>query len=238
MARNLQVGRVQRFCLHDGPGIRTTVFLQGCGLRCWWCHNPDLRDATSAAGRSVAVDALAGELQRDARYWRASGGGVTLSGGEPLDQVEGVAELLRLLGRRGHHRCIETSLGVPPERLELVADLADLWLVDLKHAEPRRLEETTGLDMQVYMSNLRRLLETGARVELRVPLIRGFNDTPDHARLAGRLIADLPRALAVRILPGHDLGRRGDRSAAVTRETSERLRDVLREFAPDVEVLW
>jgi pyruvate formate lyase activating enzyme len=238
MVSELHVGRVQRFCLHDGPGIRTTVFLQGCPLRCWWCQNPELRAAPPEAGRRTSPEALADELLRDARYWRTSGGGVTLSGGEPLAQAPAAGELLRRLGEHGAHRCVETSLGAPAEAVETLLGETDLWLVDLKHADAGRLTEQTGLDMRTYRANLERVLASDAAVALRVPIIRGFSDADEDVRAMGRLAAGLPRALPLRILPGHDIGLRDGPPATVSREVCERARELLRAFVDDVEVLW
>lgn len=218
-AIRLKVQRIQRFCLHDGPGIRTTVFAQGCTLRCWWCHNPETRtmDAPEAAERSI--DDLAAELERDRRFFIASGGGVTVSGGEPLAQPRAVAGLLDELGRRGIHRTVDTAGHVPREAVMIVAPRTDLWLWDIKHTDAGVFREAAGGDVDRPLDNLRWLLahcETPVRV--RVPVIAGFND--NDASLAGiaRRIASLPRPVEVDVLRGHDVGRDADarrlRSAA------------------------
>lgn len=233
----LYIGGVQRFCLHDGPGIRTTVFLQGCPLRCWWCQNQSLREEPNA-GQAVPVADLVDKLARDSRYWRGSGGGVTLSGGEPLSQARAASELLRLLGKYGHHRCVDTSLVRPESVIDPLLGDVDLWLIDLKHADAARLARHTGLDMGEYLLNLKRVLASGAEVEFRVPLIHGFNDSPEDARLIGKFLSDLDCRARVRLLPGHDIARYDGASATVSTNVCREICRIIRRAVPDVEVLW
>ncbi|MDA3960336.1 MAG: radical SAM protein [Planctomycetota bacterium] len=203
MTTTLRINRIQRCCFHDGPGIRTTVFMQGCALRCWWCHNPEAQVAGGGAER--APDDLAQELLRDRRFWDRSGGGVTLSGGDPLLQAAGAAQLLARLGAAGVHRCVETAGMVPVAAVEALLDVVDLWLFDYKHADPADLRAATGADRGHIEANLTRVLESGADLRIRVPVIAGFNDTPAaweaHAQRVGRFQAP------VELLPGHDWGR-------------------------------
>lgn len=236
MASEIQIGRIQRFCLHDGPGIRTVAFTQGCPGRCWWCHNPELQ--AREGGRAWPVDELVAELLRDRRYWRASGGGITVSGGEPLAQPHALADLLGALGTEGVHRCVETSLGVSPASLEAVIDRVDLWLVDIKHADPAALAEGAGLDLATMRTSLDRLLDGPATAQLRVPLIRGFNTSEKDLAGLQRFLAELPTPRDVKILPGHDLGRDGHPSAAVTTRHCQKAREHLAASGHIVEVQW
>ncbi len=219
----LRVQRIQRFCLHDGPGIRTTVFAQGCGLRCWWCHNPQTHPPRGAGSRGWPIGALADELERDRRFFDRSGGGVTLCGGEPLLQPDAAAALLAELGRRGVHRTIDTAGHAPRRAVEQAAPHADLWLWDIKHTDADRFFRGTGGDVRRPLDNLRWLLRNYATpVRVRVPVIAGFNDDPEAISGIGDLLASLPRAVEMELLRGHDTGRdpqaRGARSSCVSDE--------------------
>jgi pyruvate formate lyase activating enzyme len=234
----LQVGEIQRFCLHDGPGIRSVLFLQGCPHECWWCHNTPLRERSAEAGTRLAVEEVRRRLLRDRRYWRASNGGVTVSGGEPLLQPAGLEELLHSLGDGGVHRCVETALACSTDRLDRLADLVDLWLVDLKHADAETLRSTTGIDLGGYRDDLLTLLDSRADVQLRIPLIRGFNDSPDDLEQIRSFLNDLPALPPVRILPGHDIARPAERSAAVGEEACRRAKVTISGCGASVEVGW
>ncbi len=218
----LRVHNIQRFCLHDGPGIRTTVFLQGCSLRCWWCHNPNSRPIDDPAATVWSLPALAKEIERDARFWRASGGGVTLSGGEPLLQAEGVEAFMTLLGRGGHHRVIQTAGCVALAKVQAVAPQVDLWLWDIKSVDAQTFRSGTGGSVNQTLDNLLWVLNaTATPVRVRVPVIAGFNDAPTEARRIADWLAALPRPVDIELLQGHDLGR--DPSASAVK--SARLAD-------------
>jgi pyruvate formate lyase activating enzyme len=205
---SLLVNSIQRFCTDDGPGIRTTVFLQGCSLRCWWCHNPESVPKQNRRAREWPTEALASELERDARYWASSGGGVTLSGGEPLLQPDSAADLYRRLGQRGHHRAIETAGFVPLSHFQTLAPHVDLWLFDLKTVHAGTFRQHTGGELPLVLSNLHWLLnETNTPITLRTPVIHTFNDTPDAQRAIDEYIAGLPRPVAHQRMQGHDAGR-------------------------------
>jgi pyruvate formate lyase activating enzyme len=235
----LRVADVQRFCLRDGPGIRTIVFLQGCGLRCWWCHNPHMRAESSDEARDVDTSSLAEELMRDERYWRRSGGGVTLSGGEPLCQPGGCAALLAELGKTNVHRCVETAGAVSWPVFEELIPLVDLWFFDFKTADRAAFRENTGGELDLVRSNLRELTGRVAdRVTIRVPLIKGFNADPDALETMGREMGELAGGSGIQILPGHDLHVDSERSVAVSRDECEEARRILAKRASNVEVCW
>lgn len=198
----LQVNRIQRFCLHDGPGIRSVLFVQGCHLRCPWCHNPE----TWRFGDGTATDpaALAAELLREQPWWERSGGGVTISGGEILDQADAVAVLLRHLGKAGVHRAIETSGDGPPGALAVIAPHAELWLIDLKHGDAALLERRTKVRLPVVLRAVDELLARGAAVVARIPLIGGFNDGDGALDGLVGLCRSRPGLSGIELLPGHD----------------------------------
>ncbi|MEW5739629.1 MAG: radical SAM protein [Myxococcota bacterium] len=174
-------GRVfdlQRFCVHDGPGIRTTVFLAGCPLRCAWCHNPEAFAGESAAWRTP--EEVLREVLADRDFYSESGGGLTVSGGEPLLQPEFVRALLDLAGRAGLHRCVQTAGAVPWSAFEAVTPVVDLFQFDLKHLDPERHRALTGQGNELILANAARLMAQGAPVEFRLPLVPGLNDDPAH----------------------------------------------------------
>jgi pyruvate formate lyase activating enzyme len=169
---------IQRFCVHDGPGIRTTIFLAGCPLRCAWCHNPESFDGTS--GRWLSPDAALAEVLEDRDYYRVSGGGVTASGGEPLLWPRFVAALFARAKRQGLHTCVQTAAAVPVDALGAVIEHVDLFQVDLKHVDAARHRALTGAGTERIHENLRWLLGQGASVELRMPVVPGLNDDAEH----------------------------------------------------------
>jgi glycyl-radical enzyme activating protein len=252
---------VQRASLHDGPGIRTTVFLKGCPLRCAWCHNPESQAAspqlsfdperclgcrlcaaacasgvhrfdgagrhmvefdrcdargncvsacTAGAlriyGKTLSVGAVLGEAERDMAYYQASGGGLTLSGGEPTMQEEFCISLLRAARGRGIHTCIETCGVSSRETYERLLPFTDLFLFDYKATGERRHLDLTGGSARSILRNLHWLHDQGARIVLRCPMIPRVNDDMDHIRTIAGLKRELPRLLGVELLPYHDAG--------------------------------
>jgi pyruvate formate lyase activating enzyme len=165
---------VQRFSVHDGPGIRTTVFLEGCPLRCGWCQNPEC--FRSKAADAVSPEALVAEVLRDRDFYAVSGGGLTVSGGEPLLSPAPVRALLEEAKRHGLDTCIQTSGAVPQENVAYVLGLVDLFQLDLKHMDSRRHLALTGAGTERIHENARFLIAQRARVELRMPLLPGIND--------------------------------------------------------------
>ncbi len=187
-AVRLPVFDVQRCCVHDGPGIRTTVFLEGCPLRCAWCQNPEAFREGRAAPRTVAE--VVAEVLEDRAYYEVSGGGMTLSGGEPLLHAQAAVALLREAKSHGLHTAVQTSGVVPESSLAAVIGLVDLFQVDLKHMSPERHRELTGAGNDRVHASLAWLLARGAAVELRMPLVPGVNDDDANLDAVARLIAD------------------------------------------------
>jgi pyruvate formate lyase activating enzyme len=217
---------IQRSAMHDGPGIRTTVFLKGCPLRCTWCHNPESQafvpelafdrgpSADSSApgavrliGRETTVAEVMEEVMRDTSYYERSGGGITISGGEPMAQFAFTSALLRSARRRGIHTCLDTSGQAHRARFEAVYKDVDLFLYDFKDANPKRHSEFTGVANYLILCNLELLYERGARIILRCPLVPGVNDFPDHLEGIATLSARYPNLAGIDILPYHNMGR-------------------------------
>lgn len=252
---------IQRFALHDGPGIRTTVFLKGCPLRCIWCHNPESQRfapqlsfnvescrlcgdcvpacsqgvheiidgrhivhfdacltcgacveacderALTIVGREMSVDQVLAEVERDRPYYERSGGGLTLSGGEPLAQFDFALALLQEARNRGIHTCLDTSGIVSRSRLATVADHVDLFLFDYKATSPETHRQLTGASNRRVLDNLLFLYERGARIILRCLLVPGVNDSEEHLEAIVALDAQLPALEGIHVLPFHTMGR-------------------------------
>lgn len=192
---------VQRFSVHDGPGIRTTVFLEGCPLRCAWCHNPE--GFGSDRTHAVSVETILNEVLKDQDYYASSGGGLTVSGGEPLLHLKSVVALLKAAKRHGLHTCVQTSGSVPSKHLAAVLELVDLFHFDLKHMDPTRHEELTGVSNERILRNAAFLVEQKANVHFRMPLIPGINDDVTNLNAVASFLCGLypPGARALRLVP-------------------------------------
>lgn len=210
----VRISSIQRFSLHDGPGIRTTVFLQGCPLRCPWCANPETQEAFGGTLMPVA-DVMAAVL-RDADYYRNSGGGVTFSGGEPFLQPEALEALLTASKAAGLHTAVETCGEVPLAGLMQAKPLTDLFLYDIKHVDPEAFRRVCRGDLKRILENLKAVAEEG-NVIARIPCIPGFN--LDEKTL--RAIFDIATGAGIReahLLPYHTLA--ADKYAKLGREYS------------------
>lgn len=253
---------IQRFSIHDGPGIRTTVFLKGCPLRCLWCGNPESISpkpqlscmperciacgacieicpetaltpgaegkavldrprctdcgkcavvcdpkALEMVGREMTADEVMAVVLRDAEYYRQSGGGLTLSGGEPLYQPDFAETLLYFAHSRGLHCCVETSGQAEWEVIERLRPLVDLWLYDYKETDSALHAKFTGFFNSQIVANLRRLYDSGAKILLRCPMIPGHNARRQHLDGIAALARSLPKLEGVELLPYYNMWR-------------------------------
>ena len=187
---------IEEFAVNDGPGIRTTVFLKGCPLRCAWCHNPEgwipdpqwmnKKGRRELCGYEISAEDLARKVSRDKDLYRDSGGGVTFTGGEPLSQADFLCEVMRLLP--DIHKAVETSGYASEEAFGKVLELADLLLFDVKLADADSHRRYTGVDNTLILKNLALLCESGKPFVARIPLIPGVNDTPDNMEATAMLL--------------------------------------------------
>jgi pyruvate formate lyase activating enzyme len=184
---------IKRFAVHDGPGIRTTVFLKGCPLSCWWCHNPEsigLKPQVftkkvrlggkfffdeETIGREMPVAEVMTEVLKEQLVMEESCGGVTFSGGEPMVQHLFLSDLLKQSKYEGLHTAIDTSGFVQKELFEKILPYADMFLYDLKVMEARLHLKYTGVNNHLILSNLKFLAFSGKSIRLRIPLINGIN---------------------------------------------------------------
>lgn len=200
---------IKEFAIHDGPGIRTTVFLKGCPLACVWCHNPEGQSATPQilrnpggerlVGESITSDDLAGRLNRQAKIFKQNGGGVTFSGGEPLTQSAFIAEVITLLD--DIHVLLDTCGYGSSDDFRHLLKKVDLVYYDLKLMDPELHQKFTGRDNSLILDNLSVLSQSGVPFVIRVPLIPTITDTTENlSRIANR-IQNLPGLVKVDLLP-------------------------------------
>lgn len=211
---------IQKFSLHDGPGIRTVVFLKGCPMDCAWCSNPNsrelrvlnMRDANNPDSllpdsRDYSVDEVVRICLQDLPFYEESGGGVTLSGGEALVQHRFSTRLLGALAAGGVHTAVETTGYASPEVFGRVLAASDLLIIDVKHHDAAQHRRWTGVDNTLPLRNLATALAAGGPVLVRIPVIPGVNDSPDDAVAFARLLAPLG-VHEVQLLPFHQFGER------------------------------
>ena len=227
MERKGRIFNIQRFSIHDGPGIRTIVFFKGCYMRCAWCCNPESQryeietlvegGKEKTVGKDVTVAEIMPEILADLPYYRRSGGGVTLSGGEVLAQADFAAELLRACKEAGLHTAIESSANAPYSDIEKLLPYLDLYLMDIKHMDSARHKEYTGSGNERILENARTIAESGG-VELiiRTPVVPGFNDTAEEIRAIAKFAASLGSVKEHHLLPYHRLGQ--DKYTGIGRE--------------------
>lgn len=223
-----RVGRIfdiQRFSIHDGPGIRTILFLKGCFLHCRWCCNPEsqsyeigemtLAGKTKTVGRDITVRDLMEEAASDRIYFDRSGGGITLSGGECLAQPDFTEGLLRAAHDYGLTTAIETTGFASREILDRVIPHVDYVLMDIKHMECGKHATYTGKPNDLILENAKYIAKTAKNLTIRTPVVPTFNDTPAEIAAISRFAATLPGVTEHHLLPYHRLGQ--DKYAGIGR---------------------
>lgn len=255
---------MQHYSLHDGPGIRTLVFLKGCPLCCQWCSNPESQslenevmvskqecigmdkcglclkackagaisisrnndveinrtlcnncgdcaeacpgNALRNTNKKISISNVLKYVLQDLPFYKKSGGGVTLSGGEPLLQYDFCLELLKELKRNRIHTAIETTAFCEWNKLKEISDYIDLFLIDIKHMDDNIHKELTGVSNRLILENIHRLSELGKQIEIRIPLIPGINDSEENLTQTAKFVSDKVKGAKVTLLLYHRLG--------------------------------
>ncbi len=211
-----RIFNIQRFSIHDGMGIRTIVFFKGCYMRCAWCCNPESqryeietlteKDKTKTVGKDVTVGEILPELLADSPYYRRSGGGVTLSGGECLAQPVFARDLLRACKENGLHTTVESTGNAAWEHIEGILPYLDLYLLDIKHMDSAKHKEYTTVGNERILENARKIADSGVELIIRTPVVPTFNDTPEEIRAIAKFAASLRGVNEHHLLPYHRLG--------------------------------
>ena len=211
-----RIFNIQRFSIHDGPGVRTIVFFKGCPMRCRWCCNPesqewDIQRMTVAGkektvGEDTTVGKVLEEIIKDRVYYnRSKEGGVTLSGGECLAQPEFALALLRACKEQGISTAIETAGHVKSEIVRSVLPYIDTVLMDIKHTNGAKHKEYTTRDNAIILENARLIAKEAKRLIIRTPVIPTFNDTEDEIRDIARFAVSIG-VKEIHLLPYHRIG--------------------------------
>jgi len=250
---------IQRYSIHDGPGIRTTVFLKGCPLNCWWCQNPESQlsgqemvfwedrcigcgacslncpsgaiqmennkpvtdknkcnlcgkcsricpaQAREMIGKKLTAEEIIKEVEKDLVFYEESGGGVTFSGGEPLEQSEFLEELLNGCREKKIHTTVDTTGYISWEILNKISPKVDLFLYDLKIMDNEKHKKYTGVSNEIILENLKKLTSVHNNIFVRFPVIPGINDDYQNIRKMGEFLSSLKIA-QVNLLPYHHIG--------------------------------
>ena len=204
-----KIHSIESFGTVDGPGIRYVVFLQGCPMRCLYCHNPDTWDIK--AGREMTAAEVIDGYEKNREFY--SGGGITVTGGEPLLQIDFLCELFRLAKQKGIHTCIDTS-GVTynPKNAEYVSKLdglmknTDLVMLDIKHIDADKHKALTGMDNSAVLGFAKYLEGCRVPVWVRHVVVEGYTDDERDLFALGELIGGLKNVKALDVLPYHNMG--------------------------------
>ncbi len=201
--------KIQKYSIHDGPGIRTTVFFQGCPLRCYWCHNPESQknyDANDTAQIGQVARQVMKEIEKDLIFYDESSGGVTFSGGEPLSQPQLLEQLIDGCAEREIHTCIDTSGFGPCETLIRLAKKADLVLYDIKLIEDADHMKFAGKPVALVMENLKQLSNHNINLRLRFPIIPELTDKPGNIKGLISFVKAETHYREIHLLPYHRVG--------------------------------
>ena len=201
-----KVHSVESFGTVDGPGIRFVIFLQGCSLRCKYCHNRDTWDING--GEYKSVDEIIEKIKNYKNYIIPSGGGVTVTGGEPLLQVKFLIELFKRLKEENIHTCIDTSgmFGITDD-IKKVLELTDLVLLDIKHIDDEKCKDLVGSSNKKELEFARYLSDNGIKMWIRQVLVPGYTDDEADLIKLGEFIRSLKTVEKVQVLPYHSMGK-------------------------------
>lgn len=213
---------IKHFAVHDGPGIRTTVFFKGCPLNCWWCHNPESISSKldkvqivkrigkkeffdqKVIGKYISIDEIISEIEKDRVFYDESGGGVTFSGGEPLNQADFVSKLAKECKERKIHTTLDTSGYASNKVMAKVSRYIDLFLFDIKHIDPDQHKKYTGITNKKIFENLHYLSQTGKKIIFRYPVIPFINNSTKQIEQLIKFASKYTNE--IHFLPFHKIG--------------------------------
>ncbi|MBI9053701.1 MAG: glycyl-radical enzyme activating protein [Bacteroidales bacterium] len=214
---------IKHFAVHDGPGIRQTIFFKGCPLNCWWCHNPESQNVNPekytkvnkldgkefkkevAVGYKISVDELLKTISGDKIFFEESGGGVTFSGGEPLMQARFLIEILKQCKQNKIYTCIDTTGFASKNTIEKIADFVDCFLFDIKLIDEKLHQKYTGIPVKGILENLQWLDQNNKNVVLRFPIIPGITNTSKNISEVKSLLKSLKNINQIDLLPYHNI---------------------------------
>lgn len=211
------ITNIQRFCVHDGPGIRSTVFLKGCTLHCPWCSNPEniryqkdsyiKNNIEGEYGEYYRPDVLVNELIKDRAYWN-NGGGVTFSGGEALSHIDYLIPIFELLKKANVDIAVETALYVKRENVKKTLEFVDYFMVDIKILEPKQCKEILGGDVELYKTNLNYLCNkfNHEKIVFRIPCSLAYTLTEVNKKMIVDVISCY-KDICIELFTLHDLGK-------------------------------
>ncbi|NOQ97616.1 MAG: glycyl-radical enzyme activating protein [Calditrichae bacterium] len=245
---------LKKYAVHDGPGIRTTVFMQGCPLDCWWCHNPESRQTMRPGtvvkneynclrpyyrkipyqeALKVTVDEIMRELRKDLIFYEESGGGATFSGGEPLMQPEFLHQLLQACKNENIHTAVDTSGYADWQLYKKILPAVDLFLFDLKIIDQIQHKKYIGVSNKRILENLHKLLGEDKDIYIRIPLIPGITDTQLNLHQIADYLNNLPKIKRIDLLPYNPMGeekynklKRNQKLANLKHQKDRELKDI------------
>ncbi|MDY0101722.1 MAG: glycyl-radical enzyme activating protein [Lentimicrobium sp.] len=214
---------IRHYSVHDGPGIRTAVFLKGCPLRCRWCHNPEsqkmlpveivkekrigkkLLEMPETIGKLMPSEQVIEEVLKSRVFFEESGGGVTFTGGEPLMQPDFLMECIRLTKQHNFQIALDTCGYAQPEQFSTIVAEVDLVLFDLKHTDSHIHQEFTGAGLELILKNLQSKAQADKPLVVRIPLIPGFNMSAIVNAEMAKILENLPSLQQIDLLPYHHI---------------------------------
>jgi len=247
---------IKRFAIHDGPGIRLTIFFKGCASRCWWCHNPESQESEPETvtritkldgidleeqeliGKTMTVHDVIAEIEKDIAFFDESGGGVTFSGGEPLMQPDFLAQLLILCSNLGVHTALDTSGYAAPDIFNSIIDKVDLFLYDLKFIDDNWHQKFSGVSNQQILQNLSFLIAAQKNVIVRFPVVPGITDTKENIKQVKSYLTTIRKGISeIDLLPYHAIATgkykrlcKENKMRGTNEPSQERLRELKKEF--------
>lgn len=241
---------IKRFAIHDGPGVRVTIFFKGCPLGCWWCHNPESRNSNpekvlreqkvngkvfeveEAVGTWMTVEELMPEIEKERIFFEDSDGGVTFSGGEPLQQHDFLNQVLSKCNQNSIHTALDTTGFASKEVVLKIMDKVDLFLYDIKHLDDTIHKKFTGISNRLIFENMKLLYDKGKNINIRFPVIPGVNNDEAHIdSLLSYLMHEVPNMKNIDLLPYHNIADHKYEKFKL----ENRMKDVEKTYGMDIE---